>query len=130
MSIVLNGKTYSFAGNAAGVTSYMETSAGVRSGFSSLTAEARLAPVQSSPSKGTPPRDHVKWKLNVPFVADEASACACPGNVLDTEALVIDMSGSAGLTLAQRTDVLARLRALVLTTEFGNSFLYYTVPMS
>lgn len=129
MSIVLNGKTYAFAGNNSGVSSYMETSAGVRSGFSSLTAEARLAPTGGSP-KGTPPKDHVKWKLNVPFVAEEATACACPGNVLDTEAVVLDMSGSQGLTLAQRTDVLARLRALVLTTEFANSFLYYTVPMS
>lgn len=119
MSIVLNSKTYNSVGfNANGQSVYKETSAGVPSGFSYLTNKVNT---------GTGKTDStVKWNLSLPVIATADSACSCTGSLLRTDYIRVEATFGASSPLAERTDLLARLRALVLTPEFENSFLSLT----
>jgi hypothetical protein len=112
MSIVLNSKTYNFRGFQApnNFSNYLETSAGVPSGFSNLTAKVE--------DGGAKANTRVRWKLKVPVVQTEADACSCPGTVINDTTVDIVVTMSPTTTAAQRADVLARLQALVLKTEF------------
>jgi hypothetical protein len=112
MSIVLNSKTYNFRGFQAptNFSLYLETSGGVPSSFSNLTAKVT--------DGGAKANTQVRWKLKVPTVQTEADACSCPGTVLDDTTVDIVITMGPSVTAAKRADVLARLQALVLKTEF------------
>lgn len=121
MSIVLNSKTYNSIGfNANGQSVFKETSAGVAAGFSYLTSK-----VSTSTGKAD---STVKWNLSMPIVATVDSSCSCAGSVLRTDYIRVEASFGSGSPAVERTDALARLRALVLTTEFENSFLSLNQP--
>lgn len=121
MAIVLNSKTYNAVGfNANGQSVFKETSSGVPAGFSYLTSKVGVGSGKGDTS--------VKWNLSLPIVATTDSACACSGGLLRTDYVRIESTFGSGTPLAERTDVLARLRDLVLTPEFENSFLGLTQP--
>jgi hypothetical protein len=115
MAIVLNTKSYTFRGFLApnSISSYLETSGGVPSSFSPLTAK-----VEDGGSKGN---TKVRWKLKVPTVATDPSACACPGDVTMDDYVDIVFTFGPNTTAAKRTDVLTRIQQLVLKAEFTAS---------
>lgn len=124
MAIVLNGKTYNFAGfDQNGVSMYKETSTGIPGGFSYLSCRVTDA-TGSANAK-------VVWRLTMPILAPEDSACACEGNVLRTyrydDGKVTIPQGSLS---AERTDFLARIQALVDTTQYASSITSLVQPTS
>lgn len=107
MPLTLNTKTYAGAGVANGVTSYVERSAGVASGFSTLTSSLRI----DSMVRG-------KVVLTLPLIAPEATACACPGDVVKSGEAQILIRLDKKLTTAERTDLRLRLKDLVASAQF------------
>lgn len=115
MAITLNTKTYNFAGHQApiGQSVYMERSAGIPQGFSPLSVK-----VEEPNAKG---QSKVRWKLKLPVLVTETTACACEGDVASEDFVDLIVTFGKGNTTARRTDVLDRLQDLVLTTEFTSS---------
>ena len=122
MAIVLNGKTYNFAGfDQNGVSLFKETSSGIPGGFSYLTCRVTDAAGGANAK--------VVWRLTMPILAPEDSSCACEGNVLrtyrfDDGKLTIPASG----TVAERTDFQARIEALTATTQYEASIVSLVQP--
>lgn len=113
-NIVLNSKTYAGIGfNQNGQSVFKESSAGIPSGFSYLTDKVNTGTGKSDTS--------VKWNLSVPVIATEDTDCSCAGDTLRTSYIRIEVSVGAGSSAAERTDLLARIRDLVGTTQFGGS---------
>lgn len=124
MSIVLNSKTYNFGGyDPNSVSQYIERSAGVPSGFSLLTSRVQGAGQGATDQK-------VRWWLNIPIIATVDSECACVGQVLRTYKVRIEVEEPAGSLAAERTDLQARIVALVSTTEFSASITNLLQPSS
>lgn len=114
VNIVLNSKTYTDVGfDPNGAKQYLEQSGGVPSSFSKLTDKVN--------NNTSPTNSSVKWKLAIPIVATSDSSCSCVGDVLRTYYCVIDITIPPGSLAAERTDLLARLVALVGTTQFASS---------
>lgn len=109
-NIVLNTKTYNGSGLAAGIASYIERSGGVPSSFSALTGSVRVDT-----------KARVTWKLQVPTVATEASACACPGDVMESDDFTISIRMGMRSTDVTRADLLQRLQDLVASSQFEAS---------
>lgn len=107
MAIVLNTKTYSFSGILNGITGYVERSGGIAAAFSNLTASLRIDS-----------KVRIVWKLVMPIVAEEASACACPGDVVELADASITIRLDPKMTTAERTDFGLRLKDLVASAEF------------
>jgi hypothetical protein len=125
MSITLNSVVYNWAGfDQSGTSRWTATAAGVASAFSNLTARVTFG---TSLGKDLRP-SRAKWRIQIPVIATEDSACACVGSVLRTSYVDIVTDFAVSATLTERQDVLARIRALVLTTEFGNSLTALTQP--
>lgn len=125
MSIVLNSKTYNFAGfDQNGVSIYKETSSGVPGGFSYLTCRVSTPATDKADSK-------VMWRLTMPILAAADSSCSCEGAVLRTyrfdDGKVTIPSGSLA---AERADFLARIQALVDTTQYAASINSLVQPTS
>jgi hypothetical protein len=121
MSITLNSKVYNFIGfDPNGVSIYRETSAGVASGFSTLT------------NKVTVPFDGktdavVRWRLTMPIVATVDSECSCAGTVLRTFRFEDGrITIPPGATAAERTDFQVRVTALTATAQYIASLNSYT----
>lgn len=110
-NLTLNGKTYTGAGVANGIASYVERSSGVASGFSPLTASVR-------PGSGNSP-SKVAWKMKVPVVAGALLDNA--GQVLRTIEVDVSVRASALATTAELTDVELRVSDLVGTSAFTDS---------
>lgn len=114
MSIVLNSKTYNFDGFLqTGISSYTERAGGVPSSYSPLTCK-----VDGVTGNGAV---KVRWKLKLPVVATEDTACTCAGTVLRNSTVDLVLTLDRGLTATERSDVLARLQDLVLKPEFTGS---------
>lgn len=110
----LNSKTYAFAGfNNQGQSVYRESAGGLPTSFSYLTAKVT--------TRGGKANSEAKWNLSVPHVADSASTCACPGDVVGTDYVSINSSLGPATTAAQRADILKRIQDLVLTPQFAAS---------
>ena len=60
----------------------------------------------------------VRWKLDLPKVAEDASPCACPGDVQSTGMIDIVMIVPASWTAANRTDFRTRIQNLVTNAAF------------
>lgn len=124
MAITLNTKVYNPVGfNQNGQFVYSETSGGVPSSFSYLTAKVNA---------GTGKADStVKWNLSVPVVATVDSDCACAGEVLRTGYVRIEITEPAGCTLAERTDWYLRIKDLTgVATQYASSVKDLTQPSS
>lgn len=125
MAIVLNSKTYNFAGfDQNGVSVYKETSSGVPGGFSMLTCRVTTPATDKADAK-------VMWRLTMPILAAADSTCACEGAVLRVyrfdDGKVTIPSGSLS---AERADFLARIQSLVDTTQYAASINSLTQPTS
>lgn len=113
-NIVLNSHTYAPNGfNQNGMSVYSDRSSGVPSGFSYLTTKVTTSTGKDSSS--------TKWNVSVPVLVPEDSACGCAGEVSRVYYIKLDATIPAGSTAAERTDILARIRDLVATAEFGAS---------
>ena len=113
-TITLNTKAYQWSGfTSADYGSWRYAGGGLASEFSYLTNQVKVGGGKQS--------SEIKWNLAVPHIADEASACACPGGVLDTDYVRILVQPGPMSSTVSRTDLLARIRSLVATNEFGNS---------
>lgn len=122
MAITLNSVVYNWVGfDPSGTSRWTATAGGLATSFSNLTARVTIGGFEGA-SK-TPRMSKSKWRLTVPIIATENDACACAGTVLRTTYVDISADFHPASTLAERTDVLARLRALVLTTQFSDSYL-------
>lgn len=123
MNFVLNGKTYSSVGfDANGVSVFQESSSGIPGGFSYLSCRVTIAKSGDAPSK-------VVWRLTMPILASEDSACGCSGNVLrlyryDDGKITIP----AGSLAAERTDFEARLQDLYADAAYTASIVNLVQP--
>lgn len=114
MSITLNSKVYNFAGLLAqAISTYVERSAGVPSGFSPLTSKVE----DGSSASNT----KVRWKLKLPVVATSDSECACTGALLREYVVDLVVTVPPGSLAAERDDLLQRIQDLVLTAQFESS---------
>lgn len=126
MPITLNSVVYNWTGfDRSGTSRWSATASGVASGFSDLTNRTTFG---NATAKSEAALSKVKWLVKIPVVATEATPCSCPGAVLRTAYLTILGDFGASATEAERVDALARLQALVLTTEFSDSFVKLSQP--
>lgn len=109
-NIVLNSLTFVGNGILNGVNSFVERSAGLVNAFKTLTNKVTFAD-----------RTNVHWKLILPSVVAEDSACGCAGSVQYTNYVDITYRSDRRTTAAERTATLAMIRDLVATTNFGDS---------
>lgn len=125
MSITLNSVMYNWAGfDPSGTSRWTATAAGVASAFSNLTARVTIG---SQASKDARP-SRAKWRIQVPVIATEDSTCGCVGTVLRAAYADVVVDFAATATAAERTDMLARIRSLVLTPEFEGSITNLVQP--
>lgn len=116
MSIVLNTKTYTFRGfNPQSISTYMDTSSGVPNGFSPLTNR-----VEGADGTG---KVKSRWKLKVPVVTADDSACGCTGDLLREIVVDIVVTSDRGSSVTERTDAADRISDLVASTEFRASII-------
>lgn len=119
--MILNGKTYSFAGfNNNGQSVFRNTDADYPSGISFLTSKVNTP----TGAKDTA----AKWNLSIPHIATASSACSCEGSVLGTDYFSIEGKFSAATSAAGRLDAYERLKSLVATDEFKATFIGLTQP--
>lgn len=112
MSITLNSKVYNWAQfDQNGTSRYIESSAGIPNGFSPLTNKV-------SQADGAGKSQQVKWRIAVPVLATEDSACACDGAVLETDYVELTFTLSKTSTLAIRQDLRLRLASLVANAQY------------
>jgi len=124
MSIILNSVTYNWVGfDPSGTSRWTATAGGLATSFSNLTERVTIGTLGAN---GVPQMSKVTWKINIPIVATEVTGSAPVGSVLRTAYWETKADLHPASTLAERTDLLARIRALVLTTDFGNSILNLT----
>lgn len=120
MSIVLNGKTYNFIGfDRNGVSQFQETSSGVPGGFGYLTCKVDAG--------GKDPT--VKWRLTMPVLATEDSACGCVGTLVRMYRFEDGKTSlpSSGTTL-ERTDFEQRISDLIATAQYTASIVNLVQP--
>lgn len=122
MSITLNTKAYSYIGLNNGISTYLNRDGGLAASFSPLSARVV---VSNQASKST-----ISWKLKVPVISTESSACACPGDELREAIADISVRLGASATLAERTDFALRLKDLVSSPEFQASIISLSQPMA
>jgi hypothetical protein len=124
MAITLNSKTYNFVGfDRNGVSVYQETSVGVPTGFSYLSA--RVIPGNGKDAT------KVRWRLTMPVVAAADTDFVPAGSILRTYTYDegrIDIPANG--TSAERTDFAARLASLVDTTQYQLSITTLVQPSS
>lgn len=119
-NITLNTKVYNGSGVLNGIAQYIERSGGVAGAFGALTASVKVA-------FGTA-KSRIHWKVGMPVVAEEASACACPGTVVTRLDADIDVRMDPNASVAERTDFALRLKDLVASTEFQSSIIDLQQP--
>lgn len=120
-NIVLNTKTFLGRGIAAGISSWTNMATGVLAAIASVTAKVRL-PLKKEE------KAVIDWRLRYPIVADEASACACPGALVDEIDVYIQVRSTQGTSTAARTDVALMVKDLTASSDFQNSVISFTQP--
>lgn len=120
-NITLNTKVFSGRGVVNAIASYMNTALGLLAGFGTVTGSVRL------PS-GKDAKANIQWRLKLPIVAAEASACACPGEAVDEIDCYIQVRATKGVTAADRTDFALQVKDLVALPEFQQSIINFTQP--
>lgn len=109
--IVLNATTYVGEGIQNGVTNFINRSAELLSGFSSLVGRVR------NQNK----RVEVRWNLAVPVLVADDSPCGCAGEVRFITYAEVSVKFDQRADLAHRTDVYERLVDLLAATQVGSS---------
>lgn len=120
MSITLNSVVYNWVGfDPSGASRWTATAGGLATSFSNLTERVTIGSFEGSAK--TPRMSKSQWRINIPIVATEVSGNVAVGDVLRTAYFNTTIEFHPTSTSAERADMLARIRALVLTTDFGNS---------
>lgn len=115
-TIVLNSLNYVGTGVLNGISHWWERAAGLVNAFSELTNRVSYNPTKTV----------VAWKLTVPVVKGEDSACGCAGEVARTAIVDITVRFDRDATVTERTSVRTRISDLVATSQFGNSIINLT----
>jgi hypothetical protein len=110
-TIVLNSLNYVGSGIVNGVSQFWERSKSLVSAFSTLTGRVNYGTAKTT----------VAWKLTVPVVKEDDTACGCAGEVVRTTIVDVSVRFDRSATSAERADVLQRLQDLVLTSQFAGS---------
>lgn len=120
-NLVLNTKTYVGRGVSNLIAQWANMAAGVLAGIAYVTGKVRL------PSrKGE--KVLIDWRMRLPVVTTEASACACPGEAIDEIDCYIQVRATQGVSQAVRTDFALQVKDLVATTDFQSSIINFTQP--
>lgn len=126
-NLTLNTKVYGGRGIVNGISKWLNTAAGLLSAFASVTCGVSLPTAAKRP--GVPaPKAHVKWNLKMPVITEEASACACPGEVVDEIDCIITVRATSGVSETVRTDFALQVKDLVASTDFQSSIISFTQP--
>lgn len=120
-NLTLNSKVYTGRGLANLIASWVNMASGLLSAFAQVTGSVKLP-------QGRDAKANIQWRLKMPIVAEEASACACPGSVVDEIDAYIQVRCSQGVTSAVRTDFALQLKDLVATTDFQSSIISFQQP--
>lgn len=112
-NLVLNTKTYTGpALDNAGRKTWWERSLGVAALFGRIVGRIVISDAA-----------RVKWTLNQPLPQPEGGAVCCGPQDVRQNFVGINATFDPSSTVAERTDTLRRLQALVLTTQFEGSFI-------
>jgi len=117
-TIVLNSLNYVGTGILNGVSYFYERASGLVNAFSVLTGRVNYGTTKTT----------VAYKLTVPIVQEDDSACGCAGEVVRTTIVDISVRFDRSATSAERADVLARVQDLVATTQFESSIINLAQP--
>lgn len=124
--MILNSKTYTYAGVLGNYSRWAYRSLGLAQlfswvqGYVATNFDAKTKKATSS----------VKWRIMVPVPVAEDSACGCEGDVLGTITGYIDIQLNGALDTAARTDFLAQLQDLIATAEFTASVVSLEQPFA
>lgn len=121
-NLTLNTKVYTGRGVANAIASWMNAGVGLLAGFAHASANVRLP-------QGKDAKANIQWRLKMPVVAEEASACACPGTAIDEIDAYIQVRCTQGVSSAVRTDLALQLKDLVATPEFQASIISFQQPV-
>lgn len=119
-NLTLDALTYVGQGVANGIASYIETSAGVATGYRRVTGSVRVPADGKGPSR-------VQWKLKIPVVASGISGVP-DGTVLRFIEGDINLRSSPLSTGAELTNFGDALQDLVATAAFAASVDSLTQP--
>lgn len=117
-NIVLNTKPYVPTGVINGASMFWEQSGGLVNAFSPLSARVNY----------TGQKTNVAWKLTIPVVKPEDSACGCAGDVARTAIVDITVRLDRDATSAERADIEKRISDLVANAQFKASITNLTLP--
>lgn len=117
-TIVLNSLNYVGTGPLNGLSYFWEKAVGILNAFSPLSVGINFGKTNAT----------VKWLLKVPVVKTDDTACGCAGEVVRTTYVNITMDLPRSATAAERADILARVRSLVASTQFGSSVSNLELP--
>lgn len=110
-NITLDGVVYAGIGyNDLRQSAWVDKSGGVPSSFSYLTMKANLG---TGSAKST-----AKVNLSIPVIAEEATACACPGDILDVDRVHIEVTFGKGAGAARREHVRKAIQSLATDAVF------------
>ncbi|DAD51154.1 coat protein [ssRNA phage SRR7976310_12] len=123
MAITLNTKVYNWGQfDKNGVGQYLETSSGIPTGFSQLTAKVNGDSVGKSRK--------VKWRLIIPHITIVDTAFAPAGTLLGVDYINLDADLAATGSLADRQDSRLRLAGLVTNAQFISAWDNFVQPSS
>lgn len=117
-TIVLNSLNYVGTGILNGVSHFWERAAGLVNAFSQLTARVNFNTTKTN----------VAWKLTIPVVKEDDSACGCTGEVVRTTIVDIVARFDRSATSTERLDTLDRIQDLVASSHFVNSITNLDLP--
>lgn len=117
-NIVLNTKPFVPTGILNGVSMFWDKAAGLVNAFASLSARVNF----------TGQKTNVAWKLTVPVVKAEDSACGCAGEVLRTAIVDIVIRLDRDATSAERAAIEKCISDLVADAQFKASITNLTLP--
>lgn len=120
-NITLNTKVYGGRGVIDRVASWMNQASGILAGFASLTGFVKLPQRKEE-------RVNIQWRLRIPVIATDPSACACPGAVVDEIDCYIQIRATQGVSPAVRTDLALQVKDLTASTEFQQSVINFLQP--
>jgi hypothetical protein len=114
-TVTLNSHVYGPGSSAGDIQRWWDRSSGVSNGFNLLSQRLYEGENKTSPST------KIQFKLKLNTLADESSACVCEGSILGSNTMDLTVSCYNGGDKAGRTELLAQIRALVLTDVFAKS---------
>lgn len=114
-TFTLNGHAYGYQGLGGKAESWSYSASGSVNGASTLSHELNRAVGGGASSRQN-------WKLVVPVLATEDSACACDGAVLRKSTLDLTFNTSNASTTSERTEILDQLDDLIADADFRAAF--------